>query len=114
MKITTDHAALTAPRKVLVLLGLLLALFLADGVITRFLIDSGMAIEGNPFLKAIVTTDSFFWLKLAGGVIACLLLWDLYQRAGKPIIVVTSVFVILFNLIIYWNVTVAIIGLANL
>ena len=114
MRITTDRATLTTPRKLLVLLGLLLALFLADGIITRFLIDSGIAIEGNPFLKVIVTTDSFFWLKLAGGIIACLLLWDLYRRVGRPILVITSIFVILFNLIVYWNVTVAIIGLANM
>jgi len=93
---------------------LLLALFLADAVITRFLVDSGMAIEGNPFLRLIVTTDQFFWLKFAGGLLACYLLWDLFKRNGKPVLVITGVFVIIFNLIVGWNVAVALIGLANL
>ena len=114
MRISTDHAALTAPRRLLILLGLLLALFLADGVITRFLIDAGIATEGNPFLRAIVATDQFFWLKLAGGIIACLLLLDLYKRLGRPIYILTAVFVIIFNLIVGWNVAVAVMGISQL
>ena len=73
VNITADTSALPQSRKMLILLGLLLALFLADGVITRFLVANGLGIEGNPFLGAWVTTDEFAWVKLAGGLLACLL-----------------------------------------
>ena len=98
----------------LILLGLLLSLFLADGIITKFIVSNGLGIEGNPILGTWVMTDQFTWVKFAGGLLACLLLWDFHRRVGRPAYIITGVFVAVFALIVFWNITVALIGLANL
>ena len=110
----TGTADLSQSRRMLILLGLLLALFLADGFITRFLVTNGFGIEGNPLLGSWVTTDQFAWVKLAGGLLACLLLWDFHRRVGRPALVVTGFFIVVFLLILYWNIAVALFGLVNL
>jgi hypothetical protein len=114
MQITTNHSSLPQARKLLILLGLLLSLFVADAVITRFIVTHGLGTEGNPILGMWVTTDQFAWVKFAGGLLACLLLWDFHRRVGRPAYIITGVFVAIFALIVCWNVTVALIGLANL
>ena len=113
MPLTTDHASLSSSRKLLVLLGLLLALFVADAIITRFIVSHGLGSEGNPLLGFWVTTDQFAWVKLAAGLFACLLLWDMHKRAGRPVLIITGVLVAIFAVIVGWNVVVAIIGLGN-
>ncbi len=114
MPITTDHASLPQHRKLLVLLGSLLALFVADAVITRFIVTHGLGREGNPLLGFWVTTDQFAWVKLAAGLFACLLLWDMHKRAGRPVLIITGVFVGIFALIVGWNVVVAVMGLGSI
>jgi hypothetical protein len=113
MRISANHQSLPQSRKLLVLLGSLLALFLADAIITRFIVTHGFGYEGNPILGMWVATDQFAWVKLAGGLLACLLLWDMHRRIGRSVLVVTSVLVAIFALIVGWNVVVALIGLAN-
>ena len=98
----------------LILLGLLLALFLADGLITRFLVSNGLGVEGNPFLGAWVTTDQFAWAKLGGGLLACLSCGTFTGAVGRPALIVTGFFVVVFLLIVYWNLAVALLGLGNL
>ena len=109
--ITRDK--LSQPRKLIVLLGMLLALFLADAVITRFLVRHGLATEANPMLGFWVTTDQFMWVKLGAGLLACFLLWDLYRRAGKPIVTIAIILVFVFAVIVGWNVAVAIMSLVD-
>ena len=114
MAIDTNHAALPPSRKLLILLGSLLALFVADAVITRFIVANGLGVEGNPLLGLWVVTDQFAWVKLAAGLLVCLLLWDMHKRAGRPVYIITGVLVAIFAVIVVWNVIVAIIGYAQL
>jgi hypothetical protein len=75
-------------------------------------VRQGRATEGNPLLGFWVTTDQFMWVKLGAGLFACVLLWDLYRRAGKLVLTITTTLVAVFALILGWNVAVAIITLA--
>ena len=49
-------------RLMKILLGLLVVFVVLDGLLTRFLVDGGLAREGNPFLESIVGEDAFIAL----------------------------------------------------
>ena len=59
-----------------ILLGSLVAAIVADGVITKFLVLNGFAVEGNPFLYFWVGEDVFLIIKLLGGLLAALFGWN--------------------------------------
>jgi hypothetical protein len=61
-----------------------------------------------------VVTDQFAWVKLAGGLLACLLLWDMHKRAGRPVFIITAVLVALYAIIVLWNAYVAVSGYIRL
>jgi hypothetical protein len=61
------------------LLAFLVALVLADGVVTRFLVNNGLGSEANPFLKMWVKSDLLFVIKLVGASLAACILWILYR-----------------------------------
>jgi len=89
--------------RVRILLGALVAAIVADGVITRFLVLNGLAVEGNPFLRSWVREDAFLAIKLLGGLIAALYLWSIYRRHPKLSIICSSVFLTAYTFIIFWN-----------
>jgi hypothetical protein len=62
----------------LLLLVFLVALVLADGAVTRFLVNNGLGSEANPFLKMWVKSDLLFVIKLVGASLAaCILILKL-------------------------------------
>jgi hypothetical protein len=85
------------------LLGLLIIFEIGDGVLTHFLIKSGLAREANPFLLPIVGEANFLWLKVAGVLLCALILWDIYRRYPKPALAVTSLFVVVYGVLVLWN-----------
>ncbi len=97
-------------REQLLLLGTLFALSLADGIITRYIVSTGLGAEVNPFLQPWVQESGFFWLKVVGTAIAMLLLWHLYTKYYRKIIVITAVFVGIYIVIVYWNVSIVLVG----
>ena len=88
------------------LLYTLIGLVVADGLITEFLVKNRFAREGNPFLEQWVGGDHFLILKTAGAILATLILWDIGKRYPKLATVVTSSFVVVYTLIIFWNISV--------
>jgi len=86
------------------LLGALVSTVVADGVITEFLVKNRFAIEGNPFLRDWVSRDTFLVMKLLCGLLAALILWDVYKRNPKSSVITASFFVVLYTAIIFWNV----------
>ena len=80
------------------------SLVVADGIITKFLIDNGYADEYNPVLSGIVGTASFIPVKIAGALIAALLLWDIYKRHPNLAATGSICMVCLYCGIVYWNV----------
>ena len=85
------------------LLGLLIAFVVLDGVLTNFLVGTGLAREGNPFLQPIVGDAGFIVLKLVGALLCALILWDVYRRFPRVALVATSCFVAAYAVIIFWN-----------
>lgn len=85
------------------LLGLLVVLVIADGVLTQFLVSGGLAREGNPFLQPLVGTAAFLVLKVAGALLAAFILWDVYRRFPRVAVIATSCFVFVYGVIVLWN-----------
>ncbi len=85
------------------LLGLLVLFEISDGVLTHFLIKSGLAREGNPFLVPIVGETGFLLLKVVGVLLCAVILWDIYRRFPRVALVATWCFVILYGALALWN-----------
>ena len=81
----------------------LVALVVADGTITRFLIINRLGIEFNPFLQAWVESDTLLLLKLAGASIAAFMLWRVSKKYPKLTVIVTIGFIVFYVVIILWN-----------
>ncbi len=85
------------------LLGLLIILEIADGLLTNFLIKGGLAREGNPFLVPIVGETGFIVLKVVGVLLCAVILWDIYRRFPRVALVTTWCFVVFYGVILLWN-----------
>ena len=88
----------------------LVALVVADGVITRTLIINDLAIESNPFLTTWAESDLLLILKLGGAGLAALILWLTAGRKPKASLVITSVFVAFYTGVLFWNLLVFLIA----
>jgi hypothetical protein len=93
-------------RRVEYLLGILLSLIAADGIISHFLVKSGLGQEGNPLLKILVTDSDFLVIKMCGAIICVLILWNIAKRSPKLVFIFTSCFVALYTAILFWNIAV--------
>ena len=85
------------------LLALLVIFEISDGLLTHFLIDSGIAREGNPFLQPLVGEAGFLILKVVGVFLCALILWDIYKRYPRVALISTSCFVAVYGVIVLWN-----------
>jgi hypothetical protein len=85
------------------LLGLLIGFIILDGVLTHFLVGSGLAREGNPLLQPIVGEAGFMILKVVGALVCALILWDVYRRFPKVGLIATWCGVIAYAAIVIWN-----------
>jgi hypothetical protein len=85
------------------LLGALIALEIADGFLTNFLIQSDLAKEGNPLLLDLAGGPGFLIIKVVGVIAAAFVLWDIYRRYRRVALVVTACFVVLYGGIACWN-----------
>ena len=85
------------------LLGLLVGFEILDGVMSYFLVRGGLGREGNPFLQPMVGEVSFLVLKVVGGLICALILWDIYKRFPRVALISTSCFVAFYVVIVVWN-----------
>ena len=82
---------------------LLVSLILADGVITEYLIDSGLAWESNPFLRGPLANGSFMLVKTIGCLLVVLLMVNIYRQQPKWAVVASWIFVFVYTGIVYWN-----------
>jgi hypothetical protein len=83
---------------------LLVGLVLADGVITEYLVGSGLSWEGNPLLRNPLESGTLMPLKLGGALISTLLLASIYRTNRKMAMVASWLFIILYTCIVYWNI----------
>ncbi|MFC1899173.1 DUF5658 family protein [Chloroflexota bacterium] len=88
------------------MLYVLFGLIVADGLITKFLVTNGYALEVNPFLRTWVAQELFLTIKVAGAFLATLLLWIKYNTHPKFTNIITVVFLIFYTGVIFWNLSV--------
>ncbi|MFA4837586.1 MAG: DUF5658 family protein [Dehalococcoidia bacterium] len=88
------------------LVGALVGLVIADGLITQFLVKEGLAREGNPILEPLVGGSAFMFVKIAGALVCAYILWDIYKRWEKLALVSTSCLVVCYTAIVIWNLSV--------
>jgi hypothetical protein len=93
-------------RRIEYLLGTLLGLVVADGLISQFLIKSGLGQEGNPFLRTIVTEGNFLVVKMCGAVVCVLILWNMARRTPKVAFIASVSLVSIYTAILFWNLAV--------
>lgn len=84
---------------------LLVSLVLADGVITEFVVNSGLAWESNPMMRGLLPTGNFMLVKIAGSALVALLLADMYRHHQKLALVASWIFVLVYTCIVYWNIS---------
>jgi len=92
-------------RRARYLLCLLFSLVVADGIISNFIVQSGLGIEGNPFIQSIVGQTSFIFLKLSAAFISALILWKVFRQHTRLGLVSIIFFVMLYTAILWWNLT---------
>ncbi|MBE0481582.1 MAG: hypothetical protein IBX68_11470 [Dehalococcoidia bacterium] len=88
------------------LLGALVFLVISDGVITEFLVTSGMGREWNKLLEPMIGHPSFLAVKTAGALICAALLWRIFRESPRLAVTGTSVFLLVYAGIVTWNLTV--------
>jgi hypothetical protein len=86
------------------ILGLLIALVVSDGLITDFLVGSGVGRELNPLLHDLVGEGNFLLLKVAGALLSAIILWQMHKRRPNLVLTSSLFFVVLYTGIVYWNV----------
>ena len=95
---------LVALRKIEYLLGTLLALVVADGIISQFLIEEGLGKEGNPFLRTLAADSNFLIIKMCGAIICVIILWNLARRKQRLVFIFSSIVVLVYTAILFWNI----------
>ena len=90
-------------RKIRLLVCTLVALVVADGLISKFLVSHGFAREGNPLLQIWVGENIFLAIKLLGAFLIAIVLWDIYKHNPKLSYISTLCFVISYTAIVFWN-----------
>lgn len=98
-------------HKVTYLILVLFALVIADGLISQYLISNGVGYEGNPILANWMLTTDLLTIKVGGASLSALLLLGMNKRRPQLALFATVVFVVLYTLIVFWNIFVFTIGL---
>ena len=93
------------------LLALLVALVLADGLMTEFLIAGGLGQEGNLFLHKILDSGNLIGFKIIGALVSAVILWDIHRRHPNLAFASTLLFIAVYTGIVYWNMFVFVTGL---
>ena len=86
------------------LLVLLVALVIADGLMTEFLVAYRLGWEANPLLSGFLKSGNLTVFKTVGASVAALILWDVHRRHPSLALASTLVFVVAYMAIIYWNI----------
>jgi hypothetical protein len=102
----------TRLRRIEYLLGTLLGLVVADGLISQFLIKSGLGQEGNPFIRAVVTENKFLVVKMCGAILCVLILWNIARKSPGLIFIFSACIVGIYTAILFWNLSVFLIFMA--
>ena len=100
----TTQSGIARSRLLKLLLITMVALVVADGIISMFLVAQGLGHEGNPLLRAWIRNDAFLGIKLAGGLLAAFLLWNISKRYPRLSFAVTICAVMFYTVLVFWSI----------
>jgi hypothetical protein len=101
-----DSRVRTSGDAILLLLALLGALQVLDGLMTYSLVGRGLVQEINPFIAGIAGEPYFLPMKFIGAIICGALLWWVSKRIRGLAYYTASILVLLYVVIIGWNIQV--------
>ena len=90
-------------RQIQYLLVTLVALMVADGVLSQFLVIHGLGYELNPFMNVLIGKDYFLLIKMAGALLCALILWDVHKTRPRIALASSLFFVVSYTVLVYWN-----------
>jgi hypothetical protein len=99
-----SHICLPSTVRFHYLLALLVALIIADGLVTQFVIEAGLGREGNPFLQNLASNGNLIGFKTVGALVSAFILWNIYRRHSNPAVISTLLLVAVYTGIVYWNI----------
>ena len=70
---------------------------------TNVFVRNGFVQESNPLMESIVREGNFLLLKVIGVLLCGLILWLIYKRFSKVILIVTSSIAVFYGAVIAWN-----------
>jgi hypothetical protein len=85
------------------LLAAMTMLMIADGLITQFLVNRGIAVEGNPIMQPLAGDIRFIFVKALGAMLCSLILWDIFKQRAKLALISTSCIAGCYGMIVVWN-----------
>ena len=85
------------------MLGLLVFLVIADGLLTNVLINHDVAREWNPFLGVIAGRNTLVVIKILGAVTCVFILRDIYKHWPKLAAISIYTFAFIYSIIVVWN-----------
>jgi hypothetical protein len=83
---------------------MLLSLVMADGIITEFVVSTGMSIESNPLMRVCLSEGNILSVKVCGGILSALVLWDIHRKNQRLAEITSLIFIALYTVIVYWNI----------
>jgi hypothetical protein len=86
------------------LLFLLVALVLADGLITQSVVDANLGRELNPLLQNLISNGNLIGFKIVSALVCIFILLDIYRRNSNLAVISTMVFIAAYAGIVYWNI----------
>jgi hypothetical protein len=85
------------------LLGSIISLMGADGIISVFLMRHNLAIEANPLMRTLAFEEVFPLLKIIGALISVLILSHAVRIKPGIISFSACLLVLSYTFIVYWN-----------
>ncbi len=103
----TGRTYIAESHRFKLLLGTLMALVIADGRISRFLIvENRFAEEMNPLLQPWIAEDAFMLMKVVVSFLGALALWHMYKRRPGLSFTVTSSLTAFYTVLIFWSLSI--------
>jgi hypothetical protein len=86
-------------------------MIILDGVLTNLLLKMGLAEEANPLLFSFAGTRRFIIFKVAGALLAALILLDISRHHPRLAFWTTSIALLFYSGIVGWNLSLLILGM---
>ena len=86
------------------LLIVLVALIIADGLISESIVSGGSGFESNLILRTLMDNGNFLFVKVSGALVGAIILWNISKAKPGLALSTTVAFATIYTLIVYWNI----------